>query len=91
MDSAVKLLQTISVDQIKKHQGPYKREFQKISHGFKSLSQAFGSDTQACEWSAAAGSWHRSFWALACVYLSLVVFSRQVLCKKGCSSGLHGP
>ncbi|KAF0295217.1 Sorting nexin lst-4 [Amphibalanus amphitrite] len=47
MDAAVKLLQTISVDQIKKHQGPYKREFQKISHGFKALSQAFGSDTQA--------------------------------------------
>ena len=49
MDSSVKQLQAISVDQIKKHQGPYKREFQKISHGFKSLSQAFGSDMQACE------------------------------------------
>lgn len=31
-----------SLDQTKKHQGPYKREYQKIGQAFYALGQAFG-------------------------------------------------
>ncbi|KAL1110382.1 hypothetical protein AAG570_007913 [Ranatra chinensis] len=40
MDGAVKHLMETSLDQSKKHQGPYKREFQKVGHAFYALGQA---------------------------------------------------
>lgn len=42
MDGAVKNLMATSLDQTKKHQGPYKREYQKIGQAFYALGQAFG-------------------------------------------------
>lgn len=41
MDSTLKNLMATGIDQTKKHQGPYKREYQKIGHAFASLGQAF--------------------------------------------------
>ncbi|XP_063218974.1 sorting nexin lst-4 isoform X2 [Bacillus rossius redtenbacheri] len=40
MDGAVKNLMATGVDQTKKHQGPYKREFQKIGQAFLMFGQA---------------------------------------------------
>jgi hypothetical protein len=34
-------------DQVKKHQGPYKREYQKMGHAFTELSFAFREDESA--------------------------------------------
>ncbi|KAL7646548.1 UNVERIFIED_CONTAM: hypothetical protein RMT77_001799 [Armadillidium vulgare] len=44
LDEATKLLQGTCVDQIKKHQGAFKREYTKISHSFSKLSRAFDMD-----------------------------------------------
>ncbi|KAJ9598203.1 hypothetical protein L9F63_011123 [Diploptera punctata] len=44
LDGAVKNLMATAVDQTKKHQGPYKREYQKIGHAFSSLGLAFRED-----------------------------------------------
>ncbi|KAK9497596.1 hypothetical protein O3M35_004294 [Rhynocoris fuscipes] len=44
MDSAVKHLMETAVDQTKKHQGPYKREYQKIGQAFYALGQAMGTE-----------------------------------------------
>ncbi|XP_068082349.1 sorting nexin lst-4 isoform X2 [Anabrus simplex] len=44
MDNAVKNLMATGIDQTKKHQGPYKREYQKIGQAFLSLGQAFEMD-----------------------------------------------
>lgn len=44
MDSAVKHLMETAADQTKKHQGPYKREFQKIGQAFYALGQAMGTE-----------------------------------------------
>jgi hypothetical protein len=38
MDAAVKLMMATAADQVKKHQGPYKREYQKIGQSFLQLS-----------------------------------------------------
>lgn len=40
MDGAVKLLMETVSDQTKKHQGPYKREYQKVGLAFNTLAQA---------------------------------------------------
>nr|XP_014285831.1 sorting nexin lst-4 isoform X1 [Halyomorpha halys] len=42
MDGAVKILVETASDQTKKHQGPYKREYQKIGLAFNTLAQAMG-------------------------------------------------
>ncbi|RZF41211.1 hypothetical protein LSTR_LSTR011592 [Laodelphax striatellus] len=47
MDIAVKNLMATSLDQTKKHQGPYKREYQKIGQAFYSLGQAFSIEDAA--------------------------------------------
>lgn len=44
MDSAVKNLMATCMDQSKKHQGPYKREYQKIGETFYNLGNALGLD-----------------------------------------------
>ncbi|XP_077286975.1 sorting nexin 33-like protein SH3PX1 [Arctopsyche grandis] len=44
MDSAVKILMATCLDQTKKNQGPYKREYQKIGESFFSLGNALGFD-----------------------------------------------
>ncbi|XP_014255433.1 sorting nexin-9 [Cimex lectularius] len=44
MEGAVKHLIDTTIDQTKKHQGPYKREYQKIGQAFYTLSQAMSSD-----------------------------------------------
>ncbi|XP_069692869.1 sorting nexin lst-4 isoform X2 [Periplaneta americana] len=44
MDGAVKNLMATAVDQTKKHQGPYKREYQRIGHAFSALGLAFRED-----------------------------------------------
>lgn len=44
MDSALKNLVNTVTDQTKKHQGPYKREYQKIGQAFTSLGNAFYMD-----------------------------------------------
>jgi sorting nexin-9/18/33 len=44
MDGAIKILMATAVDQTKKHQGPYKREFQRIGHAFSALGLAFRED-----------------------------------------------
>jgi hypothetical protein len=49
MDSAVKILMATAVDQTKKHQGPYKREYQRIGHAFSALGLAFREDDSAGE------------------------------------------
>lgn len=41
MDVAVKNLLATAFDQSKKHQGPYKREYQRIGQAFCGLGQAF--------------------------------------------------
>ncbi|XP_026277188.1 sorting nexin lst-4 [Frankliniella occidentalis] len=41
MDGAVKNLLATAYDQSKKHQGPYKREYQRIGQAFTSLGQSF--------------------------------------------------
>ncbi|XP_068212964.1 sorting nexin lst-4-like isoform X3 [Palaemon carinicauda] len=48
LDEAVKLLQNTCIDQGKKHQTAYKREFNKISHSFSKLSRAFDTDPANC-------------------------------------------
>lgn len=45
MDDGVKNLQTLVIDQIKKHTGPYKREWQKVGHAFRTLAISFEMDT----------------------------------------------
>jgi len=45
MDGAVKNLMETAIDQTKKHQGHYKREFQKIGHAFYALGQAMGTES----------------------------------------------
>ncbi|CAG2065382.1 unnamed protein product, partial [Timema podura] len=40
MDGAVKNLMATGVDQTKKHQGPYKREYQKIGQAFSMLGHS---------------------------------------------------
>jgi sorting nexin-9/18/33 len=47
MDGALKTLMVTVTDQIKKHQGPYKREYQKIGHAFSTLGLAFREDDPA--------------------------------------------
>lgn len=42
MDGAVKILVETASDQTKKHQGPYKREYQKVGLAFNTLAQAMG-------------------------------------------------
>lgn len=42
MDGAVKNLMACSLDQTKKHQGPYKREYQKVGQAFYAFGQVFG-------------------------------------------------
>lgn len=44
MDSAVKHLMETAADQTKKHQGPYKREYQKVGQAFYALGQAMGTE-----------------------------------------------
>ncbi|PNF21155.1 Sorting nexin lst-4 [Cryptotermes secundus] len=44
MDGAIKILMATAVDQTKKHQGPYKREYQRIGHAFSALGLAFRED-----------------------------------------------
>lgn len=44
MDDNVKHLLNIFHDNMKKHQGPFKREYQKIGGAFKNLATTFGSD-----------------------------------------------
>ncbi|XP_069980693.1 sorting nexin lst-4 isoform X1 [Penaeus vannamei] len=48
MDEAVKLLQNTCLDQAKKHQTAYKREYNKVSHAFSKLSRAFDTDPSNC-------------------------------------------
>lgn len=50
LDEAVKLLQNTCIDQTKKHQTAFKREYNKISHSFSKLSRAFDTDPSNCEW-----------------------------------------
>jgi sorting nexin-9/18/33 len=52
MDGAVKVLMATGTDQVKKHQGPYKREYQKIGHAFSALGMAFREDETAGKLSA---------------------------------------
>jgi len=47
MDGALKILVATASDQIKKHQGPYKREYQRIGHAFSALGLAFREDEAA--------------------------------------------
>jgi len=47
MDGAVKILMATGTDQVKKHQGPYKREYQRIGHAFSALGLAFREDDSA--------------------------------------------
>lgn len=49
MDEAVKLLQNTCLDQAKKHQTAYKREYNKVSHAFSKLSRAFDTDPSNCK------------------------------------------
>lgn len=56
MDGAVKHLMITCFDQTKKHQGPYKREYQKIGQAFYTLGQAFNMEE-------ASGSSERSLTA----------------------------
>uniref|UniRef100_T1J0K5 Uncharacterized protein n=1 Tax=Strigamia maritima TaxID=126957 RepID=T1J0K5_STRMM len=44
MDDAVKQLQTTVFDQMKKHTGPYKREYSKVGSAFRALGVAFEAD-----------------------------------------------
>jgi len=44
LDDAVKTLQTTCLDQTKKHQISYKKEYDKIAHSFVKLSRAFDTD-----------------------------------------------
>jgi sorting nexin-9/18/33 len=44
MDGAIKILMATAVDQTKKHQGTYKREFERIGHAFSGLGLAFRED-----------------------------------------------
>ena len=44
LEDAVKSLQTTCVDQTKKHQISYKKEYDKIAHAFVKLSRAFDTD-----------------------------------------------
>lgn len=46
MESSVKTLQALAVEESKRFQGPMKRRCNKISSGFKSLASAFKLDTQ---------------------------------------------
>lgn len=48
LDDSVKLLQNTCLDQAKKHQTAYKREFNKVSHAFSKLSRAFDTDPSNC-------------------------------------------
>nr|XP_045611627.1 sorting nexin lst-4-like isoform X2 [Procambarus clarkii] len=48
LDDAVKLLQNTCMDQAKKHQTAFKREYNKISHSFSKLSRAFDTDPSNC-------------------------------------------
>lgn len=48
LDEAVKLLQNTCIDQTKKHQTAFKREYNKISHSFSKLSRAFDTDPSNC-------------------------------------------
>lgn len=41
MDGAVRNLITTAFDQTKKHQGPYKREYQRIGQAFMGLGKSF--------------------------------------------------
>lgn len=47
LDSAIKNLMAVASDQIKKHQGPYKREFQKIGESFHRLGFALSSEEKS--------------------------------------------
>ncbi|XP_039297500.1 sorting nexin lst-4 isoform X1 [Nilaparvata lugens] len=47
MDVAVRNLMATSLDQTKKHQGPYKREYQRIGQDFYNLGQAFSIEDAA--------------------------------------------
>jgi sorting nexin-9/18/33 len=47
MDGAVKILMATAVDQVKKHQGLYKREYQRIGDAFSALGTAFREDDSA--------------------------------------------
>lgn len=47
MDGAIKILTATVTDQTKKHQGPYKREYQRIGHSFSALGLAFREDDSA--------------------------------------------
>lgn len=44
MDGAIKILMATAADQTKKHQGLYKREYQRIGHAFSALGMAFRED-----------------------------------------------
>ncbi|XP_069955469.1 sorting nexin lst-4 isoform X4 [Cherax quadricarinatus] len=48
LDESVKLLQNTCMDQAKKHQTAFKREYNKISHSFSKLSRAFDTDPSNC-------------------------------------------
>ncbi|KAK8406087.1 hypothetical protein O3P69_007065 [Scylla paramamosain] len=48
LDESVKLLQNTCIDQTKKHQTAFKREYNKISHSFSKLSRAFDTDPSNC-------------------------------------------
>jgi sorting nexin-9/18/33 len=47
MDGALKILMATVTDQVKKHQGPYKREYQKMGNAFSALGLAFREDESA--------------------------------------------
>ncbi|XP_049781970.1 sorting nexin lst-4 isoform X2 [Schistocerca cancellata] len=47
MDVAVKNLMNTATDQTKKHQGPYKREYQRVGQAFLMLANAFDMDTES--------------------------------------------
>ena len=49
MDESVKLLQTTCLDQTKKHQVYYKREYTKVAHAFSKLARAFDMDPSSCK------------------------------------------
>ncbi|KAK4304005.1 hypothetical protein Pmani_024025 [Petrolisthes manimaculis] len=48
LDDSVKLMQSTCIDQTKKHQTAFKREYNKISHSFSKLSRAFDTDPSNC-------------------------------------------
>ena len=50
MDDAVKTLQNTCLDQTKKHQLSYRKEYDKIAHSFVKLSRAFDADPDNSEW-----------------------------------------